>query len=74
MSKEGKNKSVDLNKLRFEIMIKNVTQKQISEKLDITVQSVSNKLRGKTSLTTDELAVISSMLNKEQSFFLKSLI
>lgn len=69
-----KNQSVDLNKLKFEIMVSKITKKKISEELNITVQSVANKLNGVTAITTDELSAISKLLNKEQSFFLKRML
>ena len=74
MNAKLKNQSVDLNKLKFEIMVNKITKKKISEELNISVQSVFNKLNGLTSITTDELSTISKILNKEQSFFLKQVL
>lgn len=74
MNAKLKNQSVDLNKLKFEIMVNKITKKKISEELNISVQSVFNKLNGLTAITTDELSTISKILNKEQSFFLKQVL
>lgn len=74
MNAKLKNQSVDLNKLKFEIMVNKITKKKISEELNISVQSVFNKLNGLTSITTDELSTISKILNKGQSFFLKQVL
>lgn len=63
---------MNLSKLRGVLAEKRITQRELAEKMELSVKSVNEKLNGKVSFTVEEANKISKILelkNPELIFF-----
>lgn len=54
---------INIKKIKALMIIKEVTRKELSEKIGVTYQTVTKKFNGKTSFKASELKSISELLD-----------
>lgn len=69
MEKEKPNQKLSLDKIRGALAEGRISQKSLAVFLQLTPQTVSNKLGGRTDFSVPEITAISVMTKKDISYF-----